>query len=339
VAEKLRFALYWAASCGGCDVAVLDIDEKILKVAELADIYLWPVALDYKYKDVEALPDGFLDVCLFNGAVRNSEQREIAELLRKKSKVLVAFGACACFGGIPSLANQFDREQIFGRVYSATPSTVNAEGVRPQTSFGAPEGELHLPTFYNAVYKLDDVVKVDYYLPGCPPPPSLIWTAIEAIVGGKLPPPGSVIAEEKAVCHFCTKRKEEKTVKAFRRVHQFIPDPTKCLLEQGIVCSGPVTRGGCGERCLSANMPCRGCFGPTAEAIEQGANMLGAVATMAEGKDEETLRKVLEGVVDPLGTFYRFTLADSLLRIRNARVASEEVPAKRAVVGRKEAVS
>lgn len=334
MAEKLKLALYWAASCGGCEIAVLDIDEKILKVAELADIYLWPVALDFKYKDVEALADGFLDVCLFNGALRSSEQVEIAELLRRKSKVLVAFGACACFGGIPALANQFDRDEIFQRVYFETPTTTNPAGVVPQPSFKAAEGELRLPTFYNAVYKLDDLVKVDYYLPGCPPPPSLIWTAVEAIVTGKLPPPGSVIAEERALCHFCSRKKEEKAVTTFRRVYEIIPDPEKCLLEQGIVCSGPVTRGGCGERCLAANMPCRGCFGPTAEAVEQGANLLSAVATTVEGKDESALRTALDGIVDPLGTFYRFSLASSLLRLRNKSLAAEK-----AAAARKEAAS
>ena len=80
--DKLKFAIYWAASCGGCDVAILDINEKILDVAEIADIVLWPIALDFKYKDVEAMPDGSVDVCLFNGAVRNSEQVDIAKMLR-----------------------------------------------------------------------------------------------------------------------------------------------------------------------------------------------------------------------------------------------------------------
>jgi len=320
--KKLKLALYWAASCGGCEIAVLDINEKILTVAELADIVLWPVATDFKYKDVEALPDKSVDVCLFNGAIRNSEQKELAELLRAKSKVMVAFGACACFGGIPALANQFDRESIFERVYGTTPSTDNVARVLPQTKLAVPQGELHLPTFYNAVYKLDDIVEVDYYLPGCPPPPELIWTAIEAIVSGKLPPVGSTIAGERSLCHSCKRKKEDKKVSAFHRVHEIIPDNERCLLEQGIICLGPVTREGCGERCLNANMPCRGCFGPTPEALEHGAGMLSAVATAVEGKDEDKLAKVLEGVVDPLGTFYRFTLADSLLRIRAKSLAA-----------------
>jgi len=315
--KKLKLALYWAASCGGCDVAVLDIDEKILDVAEAADIVFWPVAMDFKEKDVEALPDGSVDVCLYNGAVRTSHQRHVAELLRKKSKVMVAFGSCACFGGIPALANQYDRDSVFERAYSTTPSTVNPGRVLPQTKLAVPQGDLELPEFYNAVYKLDDVVEVDYFVPGCPPPPELIWQAIEAIVSGKLPPKGSTIAGERALCHACKRKKEDKKITEFHRVHEIIPDPEKCLLEQGIICSGPVTREGCGERCLNANMPCRGCFGPTPEALEHGASMLSAAATAVEGKEEAELAKVLDGVADPLGTFYRFTLADSLLRIRN----------------------
>jgi F420-non-reducing hydrogenase small subunit len=102
---KAKLALYWAASCGGCDVAVLDTNEKILDIAALADIVLWPIAVDFKYHHIEAMKDGEIDLCLFNGAIRNSEQEKIARLLRSKSKVMIAFGSCACFGGIPGLAN------------------------------------------------------------------------------------------------------------------------------------------------------------------------------------------------------------------------------------------
>ena len=84
--QKLKFAFYWAASCGGCEVAVLDVDEAILNVVALADIVFWPVAIDIKYKDVEAMPDKSIDVCFFNGAVRNSEQEHLAKMLRQKAK-------------------------------------------------------------------------------------------------------------------------------------------------------------------------------------------------------------------------------------------------------------
>jgi len=103
--KKLKFAFYWAASCGGCEIAVLDIDEKILDVVQIADIVFWPVAMDIKYKDVENMPDKYIDVCFFNGAIRTEEQEHMAKLLRQKSKILIAYGACSHLGGIPGLAN------------------------------------------------------------------------------------------------------------------------------------------------------------------------------------------------------------------------------------------
>ena len=114
---KLKVALYWAASCGGCEIAQLQIGDKILKLAEAADIVFWPVAIDVKYKDVEAMPDKSIDACLFNGAIRNSEQEHMAKMLREKSKIMIAYGSCAYEGCIPGLANFYNREMIFDRAY------------------------------------------------------------------------------------------------------------------------------------------------------------------------------------------------------------------------------
>ena len=312
--EKLKFAIYWAAACGGCDVAILDINEKILEVAGKADIVLWPVALDFKYSDLAALPDGSVDVCLFNGAVRNAEQERLARLLRAKSKVMVAFGACACFGGIPALANVSTRDRIFHRVYRDTASTANPDTVFPQTICQVPEGELELPEFHNTVRSLKQVVPVEYFIPGCPPPVDLIWTALDAIFTGQLPPLGATIASDKVLCDQCErKRSEEKTVKEFRRPWQVIPDIEKCFLEQGIVCGGPGTRGGCGARCVKVNMPCRGCFGPPPGVRDQGAKLLSAMASLVDSEDPTEIAEIVGQIKDPLGTFYRFGLADSIL--------------------------
>ena len=115
-------------------MAVLDLNEKILDLAAAADIYLWPVAMDYKYHDVEVWPDGFIDVCLFNGAIRNSEGEHMAHLLRRKSKMLVAFGSCACFGGIPGLANQADAAPDIRPRLPADAIDREPRHIRPQTS-------------------------------------------------------------------------------------------------------------------------------------------------------------------------------------------------------------
>ena len=145
---KPKVALYWAASCGGCDIGLLEIGENLLKLIDAVDIVFWPVAMDVKYKDVEAMEDGSIDVCLFNGSIRSSEQEHIAKLLRAKSKVMIAYGACAYQGGIPGLANMYNRKMLMERAYLETPSTENPDKVLPQTSYQAPEGELTLPLLF-----------------------------------------------------------------------------------------------------------------------------------------------------------------------------------------------
>lgn len=318
--EKMKIAFYWAASCGGCEIAVLDINEKILDVVNLADIVFWPVAMDVKYKDVEAMPDKYIDVCFFNGSVRNSEQEHIAKLLRKKAKTLVAFGSCAQEGCIPGLANLHDAKEIFDKVYLKSKSISNPNGITPQTSFKAKEGELKLPQFYDTVKTLDQTVDVDYYLPGCPPPVKLILNAVDAIANNQLPPKGSVLAPLKSVCDECPRKKENKRISKIYRVHEKVPEPERCLLEQGIICMGPATRSGCGAQCLNVDMPCTGCGGPCPNSPEQGAAMLSAMASIMglEGEQDhytqEDVDKLMNQIVDPVGTFYMYSLPSSILR-------------------------
>ena len=316
--KKLQLAFYWAASCGGCEIAVLDIDEKILDVIGLADILFWPVAMDFKYKDVEAMEDGHIDVCFFNGAIRTEEQEHIAQLLRKKSKVLVAFGACAVNGGIPGLANVADRNEVFNVAYLDNPSTLNPKKIVPKTSVKVKEGTLTLPKFYNTVKTLGQTVDVDYYLPGCPPTPDMIMTAVGAIVENKLPPKGSIIGPMKSVCDECRFEKSEKKIKEIKRVYEVDKIEDKCLLEQGIICLGPATRGGCDARCLDANMPCTGCGGPTPNSIDQGAKMMSALSSILglEGEEkmsDEEVQKLIDQIVDPVGTFYKYALPSALI--------------------------
>jgi F420-non-reducing hydrogenase small subunit len=312
--EKLKLALYWAASCGGCEIAMVELREKLLIVDQVADILFWPVAVDTKYKDVEAMPDGHVDVCLFNGAIRTSENEHLAHLLRKKSKVLAAFGSCAGEGCMPGLANLYDRQSIFEYVYRQSPSVDNPDGIVPQTSNQMPEGEILLPKFYTTVKTLGQVEDVDYFLPGCPPQPHQIWAVIEAILAGNLPPKGSVVgANEKTVCEECKHTREEKRIKKFYRYHEIIADSTRCLFDQGIICAGPATRGGCGSLCTKVDVPCRGCYGPPPHVVDQGAALLSAVASVVDADTEEEARRIVDEITDPIGTFYRFGLAGSLL--------------------------
>jgi F420-non-reducing hydrogenase small subunit len=314
---KPKVAIYWCASCGGCEEAVVDLAEDILKVVDAVDIILWPVALDFKYKDIEAMPDKSIAVSFINGAIRTEEQERIAKLLRQKSSMVIAFGSCAHLGGIPGLANVANKKEIFETAYINTPSTVNPNRVFPQTRTKISVGELTLPEFYDTVKTLDQTIDVDYYLPGCAPPPDLIMKGVTAILEGKLPPKGSVIASEKALCETCKRNKtkpEKMTIKSIKRIHEVIADPEKCFLAEGIICLGPATRGGCGERCINANIGCRGCFGPTKEVTDMGAKFLSALASIIDADTEEEIKKVTDAIIDPIGLFYMYGLPSSILR-------------------------
>lgn len=318
--SKPKLAIYWASSCGGCDISILDIEEKILDVANFFDVVFWPCAMDIKYDDVRAMDDKSITLTLFNGAIRTSENYELAELLRQKSVVLVAFGSCAGEGCIPALANFFNKDTILDYVYHKSPSLANGGSVEPQPEVQVPEGTITIPKFWNTVRSLDQVVEVDYYIPGCPPQSDQIVTAVLAVIdilqnNKPLPPKGTVLgATDKSCCDECPRERNIKKIKSFTRPFAKVTDPNLCLMEQGIVCVGPATRSGCGAKCVKAGMPCRGCYGLPSNVKDQGAKMVSALASVIDSTDPEEIEQIINTIPDPLGTFYRFSMAGSLLR-------------------------
>jgi F420-non-reducing hydrogenase small subunit len=315
--SKPKVAFYWCASCGGCEEAIVDLAEDILGVVEAVDIIFWPCAMDFKKQDVEAMADKSIVATFLNGAIRTSEQEEMAHLLRRKSQFLIAYGSCSATGGIPALANQSTLEQILRFAYQDSPSTVNEAGTRPLISSTQNGHALHLPVLRETVRSLDQVVDVDYYIPGCPPTPKLTKAAVGALLEGKLPPKGTVLAPDIALCDECPRKASKPTDLAFtqfKRPHQVVIDPEKCVLAQGVICMGPATRAGCEAVCIQGNMPCTGCFGPTSRVKDQGAKILSSVASNIEPRESGAIDQVLAGIPDPVGTFYRYGLAKSLLR-------------------------
>ena len=327
MSDKIKIALAQGATCSGCDIAVLDLDVDLLRLFEVAQLSFAPLMSDVKYADVEAMADGEITICLYHGAIRNSENEHIAKLLRKKSKIMVAYGVCAAFGGIPGLANTTTKENILKTVYEDTATTVNPDHTRPQPHYTSPEGhKLELPVLYEEVMALDDVVEVDYLVPACPPTREMNSQLLEVVLafvkeGKPLPPKGTILALAKTMCDECPRKRPEKiVVDEMRSVDYTDLDPDKCFLEQGILCLGPATRAGCDSKCMKANMPCRGCMGPTDAVIDQGASMLSAFASILKTSNsehlipEEEIEALMKKMRDPLGMFYRFTLPKSLLK-------------------------
>lgn len=335
--RKKKIGVYSATGCRACETAILDIHYQVGSLTRRADITFWPYVMGSQLRDLEAQDE--LDVCFFAGAIRTDRDRAVALELRAKSKVLLACGACAGFGGLPGLLNL---PRPAGMAESAGESGGHSDK-SPERSQGP-----DLPRLENRVFALSQVAEVDYVVPGCPPVQSFLWAAIQSLVSeteslarlsfsalrlpeplaqsitsGVLPPKGSLFAGQRAVCESCSRIKEKKQFKKYNRPWQVESDPGRCLLEQGILCLGMITLEGCGGACTAAGLPCRGCFGKTAAVLDPGAKMVSAVGSTFDSDDPGEIAGMVDGFVDLAGTFYRYTLASQCLLLSSPERESQ----------------
>lgn len=301
----VRVAEEWFAICGGCEVTILDIGEKLLDLLPKLQFVHMPVLMDHKIygqtgeKEKMEIPEA--EVGIIAGSIRNEENKELAKEMRAKTKTLIALGSCACYGGIPALANQFKLEEIYEKVYRGSKSTDSAD---------TPKQEI--PPLTDRVYALDEIVNVDVYIPGCPTSPDLVADAITALLEGK-----SFSIPERSVCDDCPTKREKKADISLRRPLDYIVQPGKkveesrCFMEMGFLCLGPVTKSGCGghekvPRCIKGMMPCRGCFGPIRKGANPMVEMMGALTSI--GLDPNL-------IPDRPATFQRYIGAHGRLRV------------------------
>ena len=325
--EKPKIAIYGLGACAGCDQTVVDLNEILLQLAETVDIVLWPLAMDFKLSRIQAMQDGEVALSILSGAVINSDHHEMAALLRRKSRIVLAMGTCACFGGVPGLANFCGREEMFNQVYRDAPTVTNPDGVRPQPETDVRGRKLTLPEFSGHVFTLDQVIDTDYYLPGCPPPPALIGNAITAVLAGDLPPKGSSLAPRKALCDTCPRNSRKPgrmDIRYFRRIHEVDADPDECFLAAGIVCLGPATRSGCGEACIRINVPCRGCFGPVPGGVGSAPKFLSTLTSLLTVERDDEIEEAIDSLPDPAGYLYRFCQPSSILGRKSLREEEAE---------------
>jgi len=167
--EKVKIATSWLDVCAGCHMSLLDIDEAIIDIANAVEFTRSPIT------DIKEFPE--VDVGIISGAIGNTEQEEEARELREKCKILVVLGDCACFGGIPSMRNVFSKEEVLRRVYIETEST--KEGKIPSS----PE----IPPLLEKALPVNAVVKVDCFVPGCPPRAEAIKYVLTELLQGRIP--------------------------------------------------------------------------------------------------------------------------------------------------------
>lgn len=307
----VKVAEEWLNACSGCEISIVDLGERLLDVLQLVEFVHIPVLMDHKYygqlgdgKHVD-IPEAVVGI--ISGGIRNEEHLEVALEMRRKCQIIIGLGTCATHGGIPALANSYTNEEILGRVYSTEtterPSALPGDGI---------------PQLMDVCHALDEKIKVDVYLPGCPPHPDQVFGALTALLSGK-----AVEDDEKSVCNDCPTIREGKgQLKQLRRFlhapHYQAPDEPldkmRCLLEQGFLCMGSVTKSGCGggkttPRCIAARVPCRGCSGPVRRDGNQLLDMLNGLAS--NGIDIGSLPEHV--------SLLRFSGAHGLLRPRRKK--------------------
>jgi F420-non-reducing hydrogenase small subunit len=300
----VRVAEEWLNICGGCEVTILDIGEPLLDLLPQLQFVHMPVLMDHKYfgqtgeKTEMEIPEA--EVGIISGGVRNDKEKHVAEEMRKKCKTLISLGSCACYGGIPALANQYTLSDIFDKVYRGSKTTDAA---------ATPTDDI--PPLTDRVYALDEVIKVDIYIPGCPTSPDIVADALTALLTGK-----AFTLPERSVCDDCPTKREKKALAAVKRpLESIIPlgqavENSRCFMELGYLCMGPVTKSGCGghqktPRCIKATMPCRGCFGPIRKGANPMVDMMGALSSI--GLDARS-------IPDRSATFQRYIGAQGRLR-------------------------
>ncbi len=300
----VRVAEEWLNICGGCEVTILDIGEPLLDLLPQLQFVHMPVLMDHKYfgqtgeKTEMEIPEA--EVGIVSGGIRNEKEKHVATEMRKKVKTLISLGSCACYGGIPALANQYSLADLYEKVYRQS-KTTDAAATPAQD----------LPPLTDRVYALDEVVKVDVYIPGCPTSPDIVVDALTALLTGK-----TFALPERSVCDDCPTKREKKALTTVKRPLESIVPPgqpvetSRCFMELGYLCLGPATKSGCGghektPRCVKATMPCRGCFGPVRKGANPMVDMMGALSSI--GLDARS-------IPDRSATFQRYIGAQGRLR-------------------------
>jgi F420-non-reducing hydrogenase small subunit len=267
------------SSCCGCHMALVNLGEDFLRPLSSGELVFSPVLMDAK-KVVDC------DVVLVEGGVRTEENVQVLQELRGRSKVLIALGTCASFGGVPGLGSAHATMDLITRAYTAK--------YRPESSTPLTPRE----------EPIDAYTEVDYYIPGCPPPLPVLGAALTSLLSGKEPP-----RVDLPVCAECERVANREVQAQIKRTLNSTPEKDECLLSQGYICLGSVSRGGCEAPCTHVGVPCLGCRGPIDRVFTEPTHgILYDLIRRISHFTRMSERKVEEGLDDVLRTFYTFTL-------------------------------
>ncbi|MGB9594759.1 MAG: NADP oxidoreductase [Candidatus Poribacteria bacterium] len=170
---KFKIAMDWLDICSGCEMSLLDIDERVVELLKHVELTSTPIT------DLKHPPKEGVDIGILTGSVGNTDQIEVVKEMRSRCKFLIAMGDCATFSPIPitAMRNFFDVNEVLRRGYVETESTINGE---------IPESD-KLCSLLDKTVGIDRIVKVDYYIPGCPPDADAIFFVLSELIAGRIP--------------------------------------------------------------------------------------------------------------------------------------------------------
>jgi len=254
------------ACCAGCVSSFLNAGDALLEVLS-GD---FEIVYSPTFVDLKEIPR--VDLAIVEGGVRTEDDEELVREVRAKSRILVALGICATHGGVTSLGNILSVRKLLERKYPVLDSS-------------------RLPQLKDLMYPISNFVDVDYYVPGCPPMPFLIVHALKSIVSGKTP-----LRHQSVVCTECNRKIIPAKLDRLYGIYEKEADPEICLVSQGFICLGSLTRDGCGAPCPRAGFTCFGCRGPADSLMYRSRDMytlLVKVISKRTGIPEEKVKEEL----------------------------------------------
>ncbi|MEM2119239.1 MAG: F420-nonreducing hydrogenase [Candidatus Bathyarchaeia archaeon] len=261
----MKVSIVSLTCCAGCVCSFMNAGQALLEIlSEDLDIVYSPTFVDLK-----EVPS--VDLAIVEGGVRTKEDERLIREVRAKSRILVALGICATHGGITSLGNVTSLKRLLEKEYSII--------------------EAKLPELEDLMYPICNFVDVDYYIPGCPPMPLLIVHSLKSIVAGKKPE-----RHKSVVCIECHRKIVPAKLDRLYGIYEKEADPNLCLVSQGFICLGSLTREGCGAPCPRGNFTCFGCRGPADSFLYRSADLytlLVKVIAARTGISEQAVREEL----------------------------------------------
>jgi F420-non-reducing hydrogenase small subunit len=288
---KTTISTEWLSGCSGCHVAVVDLHEKLLNLVDDVEFVRIPVLADEK-----GYPKA--DVGIIEGAIRSEHDREAARKMRESVTTLIAFGTCAVYGGPSGLGWLYDGDSVLDKTFGGGPTSVPGE---------MPDG--NAPHLEKSVVPLNEAVKVDFYLPGCPPHPYWIAAAIVSLLH-----PEKEKIPQKTVCSKCERTMKKQQGVTLQKSMVSAPKSDLCFLSQGVVCLGSVTMERCLAQCPNKGVACSGCAGPSYDMITEPhldlRTMVAKRMNMVTGIPYEDIRGYMESSAR---TFYSYAMASPII--------------------------